>query len=166
MNQLEGLFEMSDIPDSCKEKGKETFSGILSYMFLKYQREALASIAITGAKDRKFVLFAASSLCANYIEILKSNGNEISLADNDINKKGMLFHGIPIMHFDDLKAKGVEGETILIATMHFMPIFKQLIENGIVNSFADVMPYQGQNSLEKEYIKGFENLYEFWRGRT
>jgi len=163
ISALRALFEMSNIPDSCKEKGKTAFSDGLTLMFLNYQREAVVSFAVAEERTRNFVIFGASPLCAEYIEIFKLNGNEVSVVDNDTNKTGMQFNGAQILHFDDLHTRGICNQTILIATFRFfLPIYRQLFENGFVNSFADVMPYEGKTAVEKEYIIGFKKLYDFW----
>jgi len=168
IKKLEILFELSCIDRSCKEKGRANFSDELIRIFLRYQREAVASIAITnGGGSNQIFIFPASAICANYIEILKSNCTEISVVDNDASKRGAIFHSTPIIHFSELKARGIkESETVLIAShSFFIPIYKQLFDNGIVSSFADVMPYKGQNAIEQEYVKGFEKLYAFWYGK-
>jgi hypothetical protein len=134
-------------------------------MFFRYQREAVVATAITNSIKKKYFFFGASVFCAHYIEILKSNGFEVIVVDNDMSKKGTVFNGAPIIHFDDFRELNSETETLLIATYHFMPVYKQLIENNLICSLCDVMPYRGKNDLEKEYIKGFEKLYGFWYPR-
>ena len=92
----------------------------------------------------KTIVFGMGSYFEKLKKNIKDNYDIIAFADNDINKVGKIKDGVSIISPD--KIPTLNYDKILITSMYFSPICKQLINNGINNDKIEVLFSNGKYS--------------------
>ena len=131
--------------------------------YLEYQKKAAESLLLTEqiSSVDSIVFFGASNAGAPYATVFKSSGAKIIFCDNDINKHGKRFRGAEIISPSDLKEiYKKESHRLLITSMYFFPIAKQLIKEGIVENITELMPFRGTTVRDRLFAGAFNRIFE------
>lgn len=100
----------------------------------------------------KTIVFGTGSYYDKLKETIKKNYNIIYFADNDVNKIGKFKDGVKII--DPNKIHTLNYDKVLIVSMYFNSICKQLINNGVNNSKLEVIFSPGYYSKKIISDKG------------
>lgn len=90
------------------------------------------------------IVFGTGSYYEKLKKTIKNNYNIIAFADNDIKKIGKIKDGVSIISPD--KIPTLDYDKILITSMYFSTMCKQLINNGIDNKKIEVFLNNGKYS--------------------
>ena len=130
-------------------------------MYLNYQQKAAESLLFTeqiGSKDN-FIFWGASNFGITYTSMFKVTGANIMFCDNDKRKHGKMLMGCQIISPVVLKEiYDKNTHRLLITSMWFFPIVRQLISEGIIDTIDEVMPFRGITARDKVYANIFDYI--------
>jgi FkbM family methyltransferase len=99
--------------------------GFLDVLFGEYKQKAL--------QGSQIVLFGAGGLGAELCSTMQYHGlNPVCFCDNDVNKKGSMYCGIPVINFKELKESFRNGLIVIASHKYIGSMTEQLLENGFV----------------------------------
>lgn len=100
---------------------------------------------------QKVILFGASSLGKAVYEYIRDKYNVIFFCDNDVKKWGKNFCNIKIQNPEILKQEEYQQVKIIISSMYFNEIHKQLIELKIKEENIELSDFEIKSILKEPY---------------
>jgi glycosyltransferase involved in cell wall biosynthesis len=160
------LYELDECCDEIltpKEKYQCGFNLIQTMIgrYFQYQKNALKSMIFTEKQKMLnteiLVFFGVSAFGIELTNMFKFAKLKMLFCDNDIQKQCQTINGVKVISPEDLRTSYQKCNYRLFITSKYLPeIAKQLIENAIIATVSEIMPFLGQTEREKCFVDLFE----------
>lgn len=129
---LESLYgNYMELPDQSRRRAKYIEHVIDPYIpWQKYDFSIYTDIFAYG-KGKDFLLFGSGRACELFVKCYKKQCNIVAIYDNNKEKWGTCFDGIPIKEPAELKKDKGENSLVIITSSYDREIGKQLRKMGI-----------------------------------
>ena len=133
--------------------------------YAEYQKSIFMNLIISDISeaikdDITCCLFGAGAYGESYVRNLNICNDNIFFVDNKSCLHNTKINKLSIYSPDVLKQR--KPTYILISSTFLFEIIEQLADMGLIQSFADIMPYKGSTQLEKLYLSLYNDLRMIW----
>ncbi|MDR3349494.1 MAG: glycosyltransferase [Acidaminococcales bacterium] len=159
--RLHKLDSLSDEILTAQEKCQCGFKlmQVMIERYLRYQKEALYSIILEEKSEmlRNLVFFGVSAFGIELTNLFKFAGLKMFFCDNDRKRQGQMVNGVRVISPEELRGLSKKSDyRLFIASRCILEIAVQLLENKVIASVNEVMPFMGQTERERCFVDLFE----------
>ena len=159
------LYNSTNVANEYKKKHWSFLSRGLAMSYLEYQIDALKSLLVTDKLEAlDVVFFGASIIGASYAEFLGGFVRSVCFADNDFTKQGTTLCGYSIVSPSEALSR--PDHRLIITTFYFFEVLFDLFDNKQLESFSDILPYNGATALERVYVDCFKKLHDVYKNNS